>query len=213
MNSSINLIPLFAKNFCVGNLGCSLHELEAILNLIKKEKFKDIDFPQNDEKNNLSEISKNFYLFEQTPYLFLKSKILNYVNEFFKTILHYDKNDFVITTSWITKTSPGKYSQWHNHNNCFYSGVFYVDTDRNCGNISFQLFDNKRFSIESNVKTLYNSDNFSVPVENDRIVLFPSEVYHKINLNASNKDRWSIAFNIMPSGKIGNSDSCLIYKS
>ena len=39
----------------------------------------------------------------------------------------YYKNDFVISTSWMSKTDPGGYSQMHMHKNSFYSGVYYFN--------------------------------------------------------------------------------------
>ena len=213
MNHTINLFPLFAKNLCVGNLGCTQPELNLILTMLKKEDYEDLNnvsdkFMRGDD---LCETSKNFYILEQECFIFLKNKILKYVNDFFKTKLFFNKNNFTITTSWIAKTPPGKLSHWHNHNNCYYSGVFYIDTAKECGDIIFSTFDSNIFSIQSTEINQYNSKVFSVPVENDRIVLFPAEIYHKISKNNSNKDRYSIAFNIMPTGKIGHNDSCLIY--
>ena len=213
MNHSINLFPLFAKNVCVGNLGCAQHELNLILTMLKKEQYDDLNDREDHfmKADNLCSSSKNFYILEQECFIFLKNKILKYVNDFFKTQLHFNKNNFTITTSWIAKSSPGESSHWHNHNNCYYSGVFYVDTAKECGDIVFSTFDSNTFTILSSETSQHNSKVFLVPVENDRIVLFPAEIYHKINKNNSNKDRYSIAFNIMPTGKIGYNDSCLIY--
>jgi len=213
MNHSINLFPLFAKNLCVGNLGCEFFEIDIIQKIVKKEKFQDLNNVKDEyiRGDNLCETSSSYYILEHDAFLFLKDKLLKYINEFFKKTLHYDKNKFVITTSWISKTSPNKESHWHNHNNCYYSGVYYVDVHKNCGDILFNTFTPDFFALEASKTNQYNSRMFSIPVENDRIILFPSQIYHKISKNNSNKDRYCIAFNIMPVGKIGTNDSCLIY--
>ena len=52
------------------------------------------------------------------------------------------KNDFEITTSWLTVSKKNEQSTFHNHNNCMYSGVFYLQTDENSGDIVFENFEN-----------------------------------------------------------------------
>ena len=52
---------------------------------------------------------------------------------------HKYKNEFMISTSWLTKTSQGQGCNLHNHKNCVFSGVYYYgEYDDNVGHITFQ---------------------------------------------------------------------------
>ena len=43
-------------------------------------------------------------------------------------------------------------------------------------------------------------DEFKVQPNENVLLLFPSQLYHRINKNTSNKIRYSLAFNINPLG-------------
>jgi len=49
-------------------------------------------------------------------------------------------------------------------------------------------------------------------ISNDNtLILFPSNLRHKIDVNKSDKDRYSLAFNINPSGYIGGRDGRVFF--
>ena len=52
-------------------------------------------------------------------------------------VLKYTKNDFEITTSWISLSNKEQKSNLHNHKNCMYSGILYLQTNENSGDIMF----------------------------------------------------------------------------
>ena len=39
------------------------------------------------------------------------------------------------------------------------------------------------------------------------MLIFPSDLWHKIEENKSNENRYSLAFNVMPVGTIGNDNT------
>jgi hypothetical protein len=88
-----------------------------------------------------------------------------------------------------------------------YSGIFYIDTRENSGDISFESHENKRFQIIPTEFNIYNSMSFTFTPQNKMILFFESQLFHKIFKNRSDIIRYSIAFNIIPVGKIGSSDS------
>ena len=59
---------------------------------------------------------------------------------------------------------------------------------------------------------MFNSNAFEIVPEEGGIIIFPSNLYHKIMLNNNNETRYSLALNIMPTGKIGNKDSDNYYE-
>jgi uncharacterized protein (TIGR02466 family) len=117
------------------------------------------------------------------------------------------KNKFEIVRSWIAKSEPGQSSNFHNHNNCMWSGVYYIDVPQKSGGITFENYDVQRFQLNVIDYNQNNSESWTIVPETDTIIFFPSEVYHKIETNESNMTRYSIAFNLLPVGEIGDNKS------
>ena len=69
--------------------------------------------------------------------------------------------------------------------------------------------ENIRFLLSSTQENIYNSNSFTLDLSANTIIFFPSEVYHKINMNKGDTERISLAFNFIPTGELGkkNSDS------
>ena len=85
-----------------------------------------------------------------------------------------------------------------------FSGVFYFTDDNS--SIKFQNFNkNTSFNIIPKEFNVFNSSSWEIKPPKGTILLFPSEVYHYVNI--SNKDRKSLAFNIVPVGEYGGGDS------
>jgi len=170
---------------------------------------KDIEYERNSVNN--ADMSKDYYILEKLPDL--KSKIQNCVEDFTKNFLKLnDKFNFYFLNSWSNKHHSGDYSHSHYHGNSLLSGVYYLNTPENSGNIDFvkNNLNNNMFS-ESLVFD-YKEDNF-INTESVRIVpkkglilLFPSHLQHKVTRNKTNQIRYSIAFNMFVKGKFGNGE-------
>ncbi len=158
---------------------------------------------------SISSSSSNNNILETQQLFFLKNILIDEFNIFKNNVLKYEYNDFKITTSWIAKNNPGETSNYHNHNNSMFSGIFYINTDKNCGAISFEDYSTKRFQLQMSEYNYYNSPEFKFYPFNKMLIFFPSEMYHKILTNNSNIIRYSLAFNLVPTGLLGykNSDS------
>jgi len=153
-------------------------------------------------------ISKNFNILEDISYLRdeIYKNVKNYLNNVMKL-----KIDIQFTTSWVTKTFPNGYSQKHEHNNSFLSGVYYPKGDKNF-NIKFYK-KNSFWSIETTENNDLNVNWFGVNILEDSVlILFPSDLNHSIEKNLSDKIRYSIAFNTLPLGEIGYTDSKIKFK-
>ena len=152
--------------------------------------------------------SKNYNIFEDIGDL--KNQIYNNVKNYLNNIMKL-KMDFQFTTSWATKTFPNGYSQKHKHSNSFLSGVYYPIGDENF-NIKFYRKDNF-WHIKKNEINNLNADWYNMNIfENNILILFPSDLEHSIEKNQSNKIRYSIAFNTLPLGEIGESDGKINFK-
>lgn len=149
-------------------------------------------------------ITENNYVLDNFP------SIAHYLADLFTTfknqVLKYSSTEFIITTSWGTLTEPNARSYTHCHKNSFYSGVVYWD-DHNGSNIDFERFDHSQWLIVPDEYNIYNAESLELEHKQNTVIFFPSYLPHKISTNTSNKNRYSLAFNIIPVGIYGKNDS------
>lgn len=200
------VLPFFSKVFSFNQFNISDEQVKFVISEIDKISFQKWD---REEPSSTSLASNNKYFLDQKQLNFLKQLIVQDFNNYTKEVFKWD-NHFKMTTSWIAKVEPGKNSHWHNHNNCMYSGILYLQTDEKTGRIIFNQFDLKRFQLEPTEWNDYNSDELYVQPKNKTIIYFPAEIFHKIEENKSNLTRYSLAFNFVPTGVIGQGDSQVI---
>ena len=111
------------------------------------------------------------------------------------------KDSYFITQMWANKYSPttevkkGGNIHAHFHSNSLLSGVLYFDE-----NTPTRIFnhDKTRQIIKSSSaeNTIFTSEVFTVNAKPGRLLLFPSYLVH--DSEPSDKERVTIAFNIMP---------------
>jgi len=209
MNEEL-LLPLFPEVVFVKTLN---HISDDEMNKLKQS-VERLDYMTSGddlkERDNTSLASKNIKLFDLPEFVYIKETIMNEFNSFKNKKLKYTNNDFIFTTSWSTKTKPGQSGEYHNHTNCFYSGIFYIDSNDMSGDISFENFNSKSFQLIPSEYNLNNGRSFKVGVKKKMIIFFPSYMYHKIHKNNSMITRYSLAFNFLPVGKLGRDDSTLV---
>jgi uncharacterized protein (TIGR02466 family) len=195
-------IPAFSSPIVLSTLNEDLSALENI----KKYTFDstNVDSSQNSYKTDDNRILENFPK--------EKEIILKHFYNFKKLILKCS-TDFVISTSWATKINSGGYSQYHNHKNSFYSGVFYFEDVENGGEIQFKnpMTEFGGFLVNTEEWNIFNYEVFHVQPKKNLLVLFPSYLSHKINLYAGLESRYSLAFNFAPVGIFGIGDSSVNY--
>ena len=127
----------------------------------------------------------------------LKNVIKPYINQCgFKTNLEYKLDNM-----WININGFKDFNKPHTHPKCLFSGVYYVKTPKNCGDIVLNNpANNLTYDWSHNYKnelTTINSFSWTLPSEKGKMFIFPSWVYHYVMPNLNEKeDRISIAFNI-----------------
>ena len=128
------------------------------------------------------------------------SHTLNFIN---KTIKDYISSlyggstypeEWVIIESWITKTIKGRYARNHSHGLADISGVYYLDTNGEDGNL---VLVNSHNHLESNMflNELVSKD-IVMPLENGLIFLWPGQLKHYTQTTKTDHERISISFNI-----------------
>ena len=103
---------------------------------------------------------------------------------------------------WININYYKDFNSEHIHCDSKISGVFYIQTPKDCGNIEFVSNDSNIKSYdwnENSIKTFneYTAGHYFMPAIENRLYLFPSWLKHRVkpNLN-SKKERISISFNL-----------------
>tara|TARA_B100000073_G_C23658841_1_gene543664 strand:- start:508 stop:1107 length:600 start_codon:yes stop_codon:yes gene_type:complete len=192
------IIPLFSKSLFIQTLKIDSQTI------VQKLDNLNLSVPREDKFS--SDRATIYNVLQLEPFNDLNNIIEKQINNLLQKKLHYN-NSFVISTSWITKTKPNQKSEIHNHDNCFFSGILYLQTELNCGKIEFLNMDNKRFDLQRKEYNIFNSNSWTIEPKNNMLILFPSELYHRVLKNNSNITRISLAFNIMPKGILGSDDS------
>ena len=147
-----------------------------------------------------------FNVLKDFPYS--KKILTKYFHKFVSRFYERDI-DFKITTSWAVKLKRGDAVHHHNHRNCLWSCVFYYGeyTPRSCplrfqnpigATIPVCIFDESR-------RNPMMSD-IAIAPQSNMLLIFPSWIYHFSDPNME-ETRYSLAFNLMPSGEIGGGDS------
>ena len=203
-SSKESVFTFFPKVFYINSI--EKINFKTIYKEIKKEKFIKCEI---DEKKSYS--SKDFNILNKKYFKKIKQKINNEFYNFKNNYLKYENTSFKITTSWLTKSKKGESSRIHKHRNSMFSGILYLQVDDLSGDISFENHYNNSYYIIPTKYNLYNSEEYLIKPKNNMIIFFPSDIHHKILENKSNNTRYSIAFNLMPSTKIGKVDSTYEY--
>jgi len=117
-----------------------------------------------------------------------------------KNELGYIKNSKILLNHlWLNINHTGSFNRPHHHPDCDFSGVYYVKTPAECGQIvlqhpsSVQAYVLRDELIED--FTDYTSSTCTVAAETGKLLMFPSWVEHYVEPNCSDEDRISIAFN------------------
>ena len=112
------------------------------------------------------------------------------------------ENVSMIIEGWKNINEPGNFNVKHNHPRANLSGVLWIKTPKDSGNIVFtspQLF-NKFQELDSYKDEFrYNSNSYMTyyfPPTEGIILIFPSSLEHEVEVNKSDQDRISYSFNI-----------------
>ncbi|MDB4339568.1 TIGR02466 family protein [bacterium] len=98
--------------------------------------------------------------------------------------------------TWININPPKTYIDSHTHDNALFSGVYYIKTPENCGNIVFKRMDNARYFMPIlSGPNSFLSTRSEVMGKEGLLLIFPAWLHHQVLLNNSKEDRISMSFN------------------
>ena len=140
----------------------------------------------------------------------LNKEINKAIKAMLKEKLMLKNINYKIFSSWLTKTKPQGYSDSHYHSNSWLSGIYYPKADPG---FSIKFFNDNmtKFFTPSTEYNIFNSRDWVITPEDNFLILFFSQLRHKIMLNQSTKDRFSLSFNLLPKGEFGENDSKTIF--
>tara|TARA_B100001996_G_C18656029_1_gene591231 strand:- start:1492 stop:2058 length:567 start_codon:yes stop_codon:yes gene_type:complete len=94
-------------------------------------------------------------------------------------------NQYQIQNSWFVLMKKNNYSHIHNHGRSDISGVYYVQTSSEDGNIFFES------------PTQWDNGRITIKPEVGKLLLFPSWLYHGVMNNTTDYPRISLSFNLI----------------
>ena len=160
-------------------------------------------FPRTAEisnENGWQSYDKKFYSTEETfePWL----KLL--VQEIADLVDSYRLNCAIdLTSLWFNINSQYSYNVTHSHPGALLSGVLWVKVPKDSGKFYFVLPDSY-FQPELVVNTEESYANeinlfggYPVDDREGRMMIFPSNMPHRVTMNKSTEDRISISFNLI----------------
>jgi uncharacterized protein (TIGR02466 family) len=163
---------------------------------------KDISYYRVTEDNGY--ISDDNYILENPKLSNLRDRIIKEIREFVVDRLGYTSDlEYDLTTSWVVKHSPKDWAQKHYHCNSMFSGVYYFDVPENSGDIIFWRDIKPMIKIPHIDGNEYTTNNTHLTPRDGVLIIFPSDLYHSIDTNDSNSERYCLAFNVFPRGLVG----------
>ena len=171
---------------------------------VNHKMFKYIKLLQSQNPNGITKSnlfgwhSPYFQLEKDEPRFFINS-IATSLNEVFRDMSWNLKNqETKITNMWSVINKQNASNARHIHSNNYISAAYYVKAPQNCGNIIFydpRSVTSFRYPKISKPNNL-NSTIFSVQPKEGLLVLFPSYLYHSVEMSKTDEERIVISFNI-----------------
>lgn len=121
-----------------------------------------------------------------------------------KIISPIHDNTLYITESWINYTNKNQSHHKHSHDNSLVSGVFYFNTVENDAITFYKRKSGLTLSFDVKTSNNFNSMSYRLPVTDNMLILFPSELEHEVDINIQDKTRISLSFNIFVKGVVSN---------
>ena len=109
--------------------------------------------------------------------------------------------------AWVNINPPGASNKIHYHANCHFSGIYYISLDAPaCGSIFFRdpRIASRMLTYPVAKPTEFTTEEVRMAPEEGRMYVFPGWLEHGVEENKSDKDRVSIAFNVLASPDSSN---------
>lgn len=186
----ISVFKIFGKGDHIPILINKLYELKA-------------EDDQSDGYSNIKGWQKEIN--NMVDYLHIRTMIMNeFVNYFQKNIGDFNM-EVSIVKFFANINPPGASHVMHDHEGGQYSGAYWLQGDKNAGNIMIMnpypnTFINTFCQRRTKDKNSYNC--IKIPPEPNTGIFFNSNLIHYVDVNRSNKDRIGLGFHLLLKEKI-----------
>jgi len=155
--------------------------------------------------------TENRYLLEDIECKNFREQVMAHCKNYTEQYLRFKPYEFYLLNSWGMLHRPRDWSDAHHHRNSLISGVCYVQANENAGNLVFvnapsnALFPSS-LCLAVEEYNVHNSETYFFTPTNGMILLWPSQIEHRINQNLSDQDRYSVTFNFFVRGEMGSDE-------
>ena len=173
---------------------------------------KETDFIWEQEKSSIKNrlgnyYSKDTFILEKPELKNIKKFVEKHCNNYLeKIICTSDDLKLQITQSWLNYTYENQRHDIHYHPNSVLSGVLYFNADEKNDKIKLiNPLPVDQLSPEIKQFNIWNSDSWWFPVKTNQLIIFPSSIFHQVDMKQGSNTRISLAFNTFYKGTIGSS--------
>lgn len=165
-----------------------------------------IDYAYEQRKLGVNSIENSSYNGWQSPDLKdnkvfdeFKDVVFTQIDEFHKVFQLRNDLEHLISNMWLNINPKGGFNTPHNHPGAIFSGVFYLKTNENSGDLHFthpainQNYHFNTYSVET--YNNINSGGYSISPKDGQLIMFPSYQNHYVSSNMTDEDRIVLAFN------------------
>ena len=132
----------------------------------------------------------------------LTNALLEAQNKIYKE--EYLDSEPVIGNMWANVNPPGGMNRAHQHANSLWSGVYWIKTPKNCGQLKIDDPRSAACMTRPKQKDVNKPDRLWRETHYDpiagRCIMFPSWLMHCVDPNESNDIRISVSFNFLQKG-------------
>ena len=196
------LLPLFSIPVYISSVDID----DDTVTLVENIEFKRLDINNGDR-------SKDTYILNSEGFKNLQSSIMSHVERLVREVFFVEKYiNFEMKNSWIMRHTAGDYAGGHFHPNSMLSGILYIKTDNQSGDLIFKKVPNHLTIFSGNLDlpvsehSIFNSSTWRITPKNNQLIIFPSHLVHEVTKCISNNIRYCIAFNLFPTGTLGLAD-------
>lgn len=191
------IVDLFTTPLWITNLNTPKSQLQTIkedaLTFYKKDK----EFTPNGWDCNVWTSHSTYD--PEKKYPELCKKIAEEAMKFVKS-MGYNVKGLKSEDFWINCGAPNTFQEFHTHSYSHISGVYYISSPENSGHTVFKNGVENMFLLpidKRNEKNNYNTERPRIKPEDDKLIMFKSDLEHMVNLNKSNEYRVSMSFNFL----------------
>ena len=147
--------------------------------------------------------SESKYVFEDKGFQMFQKPIVDAASEISNAFKI--NGTTTIIQMWLNINGPHSYNVCHRHPGSQLSGVLWVKQTPESGRFVFDNIDNRNVILTTCTDHNHLVKNHMMPellppYQDGTMLLFPSEMSHRVEINETDEDRLSISFNITISG-------------